>query len=272
MAIEGRLLDQLGFRVVLSGTVEIATSRGLAVAGTGDVQVIDLQKPAELACGVRGEAFAEITLWLPRLRLQSLIGNEYDLHGTVLKANNPTVRVLASALRSLSEEDERLTADLIDDLSDGLAALCAAASRQSSELPVAPHDSLAVICRYIESNLGARDLGVDKLVRTFGLSRASVYRLFEPLEGVATYIRSRRLERAYQEICAAGLDNRRIAPIAYRVGFRSMAAFNRAYQQAYACTPRETRARRAAGLRPGRHLAPSTEIGLLAHCLLDMSG
>jgi AraC-like DNA-binding protein len=200
-----------------------------------------------------------------------LIGHEYDLHGSVLKAENPAVRVLASTLRSISEQGEPISG-LIDELSGGLAALAAAASRQSSELAIAPHDSLAVICRYIESNLGARDLGVDKLVRTFGLSRASVYRLFEPLEGVATYIRSRRLERAHQEICAAGLDSRRIAPIAYGVGFRSMAAFNRAYQEAYACTPRESRALRALGPKPGKHIAASPQVGVLARCLLEMSG
>jgi AraC-like DNA-binding protein len=271
LAIEGRILDQLGFRLVQAGTSEYVTSKGAALVRTGDFQVIDLQKPSQFSCLIESDTFAEVTLWLPRARLQSLIGREYDLHGSVFKAESPAVRVLASVLKSVSEENQRLTASLLDDLSDGLAALCASATRQSSNLVLAPHDSLAVICRYIESNLGARDLGVDRLVRTFGLSRASVYRLFEPLDGVAKYIRSRRLERAHQYLCAASLDNRRIAPIAYRVGFRSMAAFNRAYQEAYACTPRETRAMRAAEAEPAKHLARPREIGVLARCLLEMS-
>jgi AraC-like DNA-binding protein len=271
-ALRGRLLDQFGFRLVLSGTAEIETSRGSAIAGAGDFQVIDLQKPARLGCGVGSETFSEITLWLPRTRLQALIGDEHQLHGSVLKAEHPAVRVLASALKSAVAEGDALSANLIDDLSTGFAALAAAASRQSSMLAAAPQDSLVVICRYIESNLGARDLGVVTLVRTFGLSRASLYRLFEPVGGVANYIRSRRLERAHQEICTAGLDSRRIAPIAYRSGFKSIAAFNRAYQEAYARTPRQSRAQRMFGPKSEKHLAQSEQMGVLAHCLLEMSG
>lgn len=268
-ATGGRLLDQLGFRLVLSGTSDIVTSRGSALARAGDFQIIDLQKAAQLVCGDGNETFSEITLWLSRLRLQSLIGHEYDLHGSILKADNPVVCVLASALTSMSKEAEGLSGS-IDDLSEGLAALSAAASRQVSNLALAPHDSLAVIRRYIESNLGAHDLGVNKLVRTFGLSRASVYRLFEPLGGIASYIRSRRLERAHEEIGASGLDGRRIAPIAYGVGFRSIAAFNRAYQEAYACSPRESRALRAFGPKRDKDLAPSGQPGVLASYLLEM--
>lgn len=272
-ALRGRLLDQFGFRLVLSGTAKIETSRGSAIAGAGDFLVIDLQKPAQIGCGVGNETFSEITLWLPRSRLQALIGDEHQLHGSVLKADQPAVRVLASVLKSAVAEGDGLSAILIDDLSIGFAALAAAAAgRQSSLLAAAPQDSLVVICRYIESNLGARDLGVATLVRTFGLSRASLYRLFEPVGGVANYIRSRRLERAHQEICAAGLDSRRIAPIAYRSGFKSIAAFNRAYQEAYACTPRQSRAQRMFGPKSEKPLARSEQMGVLAHCLLEMSG
>jgi AraC-like DNA-binding protein len=270
-AIGGRLLDQFGFRLVVSGTTEIATSRGAAIARPGDFQVIDLQKPAQLACGTGTETFSEITLWLPRPRLQALIGDEHHLHGSVLRAEQPAVRVLASALQSAVAEGDRLSASVIDDLSTGFAALAAAAGRQASSLVAAPQDSLVVICRYIESNLGSRDLGVAALVRTFGLSRASLYRLFEPVGGVAAYIRSRRLERAHQEICTAGLDSRRIAPIAYQSGFKSIAAFNRAYRETYARTPRQSRAQRNFGPKRDRDLALSGPPGVLARCLLEMS-
>jgi AraC-like DNA-binding protein len=271
-AVRGRILDQLGFRLVLSGTAEIVTAKGSAIANPGDFQVIDLQKPAQFGCGVGVETFSDITLWLPRPRLQALIGNEHHLHGKVLKAEQTSTRVLASALKSAVAEGDSLSASAIDDLSSGFAAFAGAAIRQLSDLAVSPQDSLAVICRYIESNLGARDLGVASLVRTFGLSRASLYRLFEPVGGVANYIRARRLEHAHQELLAAGLDSRRIAPIAHRFGFKSTAVFNRAYQQAYACTPRQSRAQRMSGPKTETNLRLSEQTGILAHCLLEMSG
>src|SRR6202012_3485012 len=98
---------------------------------------------------------------------------------------------------------------------------------------------------------------------------ASLYRLFEPVNGVANYIRARRLEHAHQELVAAGLDSRRIAPIAHRYGFKSTAFFNRAYQQAYACTPGQSRARSIAGQKMPKNSVLPERIGLLADRLLE---
>jgi len=60
-----------------------------------------------------------------------------------------------------------------------------------------------------------------------------------------------------------GVDDRRTKAV--------RANLNRAYQEAYACTPRETRAMRAAEAEPAKHLARPREIGVLARCLLEMS-
>ena len=46
----------------------------------------------------------------------------------------------------------------------------------------------------------------------FGLSRAALYRHFEPVGGIAAYIRSARHSRAYQEIVAPEFANQRIVP------------------------------------------------------------
>jgi AraC-like DNA-binding protein len=73
------------------------------------------------------------------------------------------------------------------------------------------------------------------------------YRLFEPVGGVASYIRTRRLARARQELTAPGLEDYRIGPIAYRAGFQSIPAFNRAFRAAYGQIPRSTRKRGGGG-------------------------
>ena len=155
----------------------------------------------------------------------------------------------------------------------GLAAqVIALSARTKSSAPVgpAPLESFVTVSRYIEANLGARDLGVDKLARTFGLSRASLYRLFEPVGGVASYIRTRRLARARQELTAPGLEDRRIGPIAYRVGFQSIPAFNRAFRAAYGQTPRSTRST-ASGGQAVALKKPQGRIGVLTRWLLEIS-
>jgi len=133
----------------------------------------------------------------------------------------------------------------------------------------APLESFVTLSQFIEANLGARDLGVEKLARTFGLSRASLYRLFEPVGGVASYIRTRRLNRAYQELTATGLENRRIGPIAYGAGFRSIPAFNRAFRTSFGQPPRDVRKSKVT--MPATR-APATEkMGPLARWLLELS-
>ena len=112
--------------------------------------------------------------------------------------------------------------------------------------------------------------GVDKLARTFGLSRASLYRLFEPVGGVASYIRTRRLARARQELTAPGLEDRRIGPIAYRAGFQSIPAFNRAFRAAYGQTPRSTRTT-TKGAPTVALKKPRGKMGILARWLLEIS-
>ena len=98
-------------------------------------------------------------------------------------------------------------------------------------------------------------------------SRASLYRLFEPVGGVACYIRSRRLVRARNELTAPGLQDRRIGPIAYRAGFQSIAAFNRAFRQAYGETPRSIRKPETDPIVP----TSRGRMGVLTRWLLEIS-
>jgi AraC-like DNA-binding protein len=165
-----------------------------------------------------------------------------------------------------------ITIEELDELAGAVVALvghamgaCAASAAPQPAQPV-PLESLVTLCRYVEDNLTARDLGGAKLAATFGLSRASLYRLFAPVGGVASFIRGRRLARALHELTTPGLQNRRIGPIAYQAGFHSIAAFNRAFRAAYGETPRNVR-KPISGLAPD--VKPLGEIGVLARWLLE---
>jgi AraC-like DNA-binding protein len=86
-------------------------------------------------------------------------------------------------------------------------------------------------------------LSANSIAAEFGLSRASLYRLFGPAGGIAKYIRKARLSRAYQEITAAEFSNRRIGFIAYQLGFKNVSAFSRLFHEVYGVTPGEARER-----------------------------
>lgn len=270
--VASRFFDQIGFQLIQSGTVELSTQGVVRRAVAGDVIVLDLQRGFKLTYGADGTGLSagtsEVTLWLSPLRFRGV--RQFPLHGRVL-SGTPAVAIYAAALQTLHGECRRLGMAALDDVTDGITRL-AADLVQAGEPPrpaaVPELESFVTICAYIDANLNSRSLNPAGLARAFGLSRASLYRLFEPVGGVAGYIRARRLARVREAIKVPDLGNRRIAPIAYGSGFKSIASFNRAYRQAFGETPRQSRGRSSAA----RALAADLDdcFGPLARSLVEI--
>ena len=108
------------------------------------------------------------------------------------------------------------------------------------------HDPIATVLierarRFAQANLFDRDLGSPMMQRELGLSRARLYRLFEPFGGVSHYIQHRRLLDAHAALADAN-DQRRIVDIAEERGFNDGAEFSRAFKRAFGYSPSEVRA------------------------------
>jgi AraC-like DNA-binding protein len=266
-------LDHLGICLVLRGSMGLQANGAHVVAGPGDIALIDLREPVRLIFGVEGLT-SELTLWVPRARLPVHFSNRSELHGLLAKAITPGITVVAATFRALLTQLDLVTVEEMDELVAGIVVLVGhaidlhPASKASQPRQPAPLDTLVTLSRYIEDNLTARDLDAAKLAATFGLSRASLYRLFEPVGGVASFVRERRLARAHHELTRPGLQNRRIGPIAYQAGFHSIAAFNRVFRAAYGETPRNVRKRKSGFTPTARRLE---EIGILARWLLEIA-
>jgi AraC-like DNA-binding protein len=95
--------------------------------------------------------------------------------------------------------------------------------------------------RIIDANLHRPDWGPEELRRALGVSRSTLYRVFEPSGGVAEHIRARRLARAHALLRNSN-GGRRISEIGRACGFASEAHFSRAFRQAYGHTAREVMA------------------------------
>jgi len=190
--------------------------------------------------------FENITLVLPRATLAPLVRAPHGLNGIVLAGGSPRGALIAQHLSVLCAQAGGLTrADLppIIQATALLVAACAGpdADRRAAHGGRAHAPSITLIRRFIELNLASDTLSPETLSQQFGVSRPTLYRLFEPFGGVATYIRRRRLERCFQEITAPARDRRRIAEIAYGWGFRNEAAFSRSFRQAFGVSAREAR-------------------------------
>ena len=95
----------------------------------------------------------------------------------------------------------------------------------------------ALIKRYIEANLDDPDTNAQVLLEKFGVSRAGLYRMFEPHGGVRNYISERRLIRALFEIARTPFERGIIHRTAERWGFSSDSNFNRSVKSRFGVRP-----------------------------------
>lgn len=209
---------------------------------TGDVSVLDMARPVK----TRASDFEIVTLCVPRDVLAPLVGLPDQLHGTVLRGDTATGAMLADHMRSLYRNAGTLTATDAPAVAQGTAALVAgclgpALAARDVVQPAMQTARLSAIRRHVEKHLADPDIGPDQICREFGMSRANLYRLFEPLGGVNAYIRERRLARAFVDLISPA-ERRRIGDIGYDWGFGSEASFSRAFRTAFGMSPRDVRA------------------------------
>ncbi|MFL9950340.1 helix-turn-helix transcriptional regulator [Paraburkholderia agricolaris] len=93
--------------------------------------------------------------------------------------------------------------------------------------------------RYVHANLRDDDLSPDRVVESLGISRPTLYRLFQHDRGLAAYIRHTRLRAAADELVAfPGVP---VQDIGYAHGFKSASDFTRAFRRAYGLAPQDIR-------------------------------
>ncbi|MEW6254910.1 MAG: helix-turn-helix domain-containing protein [Pseudomonadota bacterium] len=224
------------------------------VMGAGDVCVLDLSRPLQ----TRASAFRNITVVVPRDSLAPLVKAPDALHGLVLPGGSPVGSLLADHLRALYMQLPAMTAREAQAAAvgtTGLVAACVGPAFDARERAVTQVQAeiLERIRRFIDERLEDADLDGDTICRTFGLSRSSLYRLFEPQGGLVAHIRRRRLSRAFADLVSRTEGRTRVIDVALRWGFGSEASFSRAFRAAYGLSPRDA-GETADGIR--RLLAP----------------
>ncbi|MEL7039958.1 MAG: helix-turn-helix domain-containing protein [Pseudomonadota bacterium] len=96
------------------------------------------------------------------------------------------------------------------------------------------HDT---ICDYIEQHLQSPDLTPTHLVRRFGVSRPTLFRMFEEDGGVRTYISRRRLLHAMIDLASNPTLRGQISNVAERWGYSSIPNFHRTIKSVFGVSP-----------------------------------
>jgi AraC-like DNA-binding protein len=159
--------------------------------------------------------------------------------------------LLAGTIASISDVLDTLVPEDLPRLASAMhgmlnATLTPAAAGGGAAGPQVEHIQLARVKRLIRENIGAATLGPARLCAAAGMSRSQLYRLFEPLGGVARHIQRERLAFARRRL-ADPADRSGIARIAEAAGFFEPSTFSRAFRQEYGVSPREFRAAALSG-------------------------
>ena len=110
---------------------------------------------------------------------------------------------------------------------------------QRADVRIYARDALfRQICRFIEQNLEDPELCTDTLLDAYGVSRATLYRMFEPLGGVQAYLTYRRAASALHFISLNKGRRGFVKAACERWGFSSPTNFNRTIQRLFGNSPK----------------------------------
>lgn len=238
-------IDDILVLAYLSGSFRCEVEGSVHVVQADEIAFFDLTRPFS----IQSERVDNLSLHVTRRRLVELLPSMADVHGFVLRRGAMREMLLAQ-MRTCHALAPQITAAESPSFSDAMLQLVAGAlqhAKRPSSGPAA-HAGLASLTDmtdFIEGQLARTDLGPDDLARAFGMSRATMYRLFEPLGGVAAYILDRRLNRALQSITAPHPVHPRLKQLAHAVGFAHPTSFSRAFKKRFGMAPHEVRALRS---------------------------
>lgn len=103
----------------------------------------------------------------------------------------------------------------------------------------------AEIVRYIDANLGSRELDAAGIAAAHYISPRHLQSLFHDNDAtVATWVRRRRLEECRTRLLDPASDGRSVMSIAAEWGFPDAAHFSRAFRSEFGCSPTDMRSRR----------------------------
>jgi AraC-like DNA-binding protein len=94
----------------------------------------------------------------------------------------------------------------------------------------------------IRANLGSARLDSQRIATLAGVSRSTLYRLFEDEGGVAAHVRRVRLDTVHAALSDPDQCGRPIQAIASEAGFHCIASFNRSFKARFGASPGEVRA------------------------------
>jgi len=238
--IAARGTDQILVVCYRSGHFDMTVAGQTRRVQAGEIAFIDLSQ--ELV--IEAPAVDNISLAVSRRKLEAMVPFLDAAHGFV-RPRDALSNVLRGMLEGIEAAGPHIPVVDARGISAAVLQLVAACLepllRQTAEAG-RNTVSLVAIKAFIEQHLLEPALGPQALLGAFGITRSTLYRLFEPLGGVSAYIARRRLHRAFRLLSDTRQPRGRISQLASELGFSHPSAFTRAFKDAFGLSPKDVQA------------------------------
>lgn len=225
---------------VASANQTAGMQESISTARAGDLGFYSL---AQTCRGVMREMKA-LTLYIPRESFAKQARDFDRLSNSII--SSPRAIVLGDYLQSLERQVENCSTEDIAALGQATRAMVAAClsptvdTVKEAETPELWLNRTKA-GRYIRENLSNPCLTPQHICYAVGVSRSTLYRMFEATGGVFRYIRQARLHAAHK-LLTEEQTARRVGDVAVFVGFTDVSDFSRAFSREFGYSPSQARA------------------------------
>jgi AraC-like DNA-binding protein len=229
-------IDHYSVVTQVAGEWRAEIARREIYSASGITWVFDKSEPFTI---VSRDMTDVIIMLAPRAVLDAAAGG-MALHGHAVR--NAAGRLLSQYLHLLVTQLPTMTEAEAPHVAQATAALLLSCVQASNSPPEArsPADVVRRAARWIDSNIQG-PITPDSLQIRLNLSRSTLYRAFEPLGGVAGFIRQRRLARIHALISAGEPGS--VAVFAGNFGFGSATQLTRAFSAHFGYSITDLRSR-----------------------------
>lgn len=225
--------------------VSLKTEHGEFDIEPDQLVFVDLSKPIS----IYAKSTNLLSLNIPTALLSPLVKIRDDMHGTVLREGPHTqlllnyIKTLESVAGDIETKDVvsvtdsilRMVANCLNSISDSTGIKTRDAETTNVKV------SLLQVKHAIDAQIEDPNLSLNSLMQQFHISRATIYRMFEPLGGVTSYVQNRKLDFAYRELSKHSEKKHNVSKLAYKLGFSHPPAFTRAFKAKFGISPSEVK-------------------------------
>lgn len=228
--------DHIAIQMFVRGVNKVINGAQEFVQQAGNISAVNLAYEVN-AISTESEV---LTLIFPRELVSAELPQLVDAIGPLFADNSASAQIFCDHMLSLRRNLSIATTAEITPITQGSIGLLDSLVRYGDIASAASQGAtLRTICGFIDRHLHDPTLGVDGICQQFRCSRATLYRLFQPLGGVREHIQRRRLIACFKAIVQQ--QHRRIFDIALDYGFVSPSHFSNLFRGYFGVTPRQAR-------------------------------